>query len=133
MKKTIISTLLLLVAILLFIPLAPIGMLYGIGASFFRVKIKSGFYKMSKYFKTIAVSIDQLGNVFCKELFDDLLIKNKGHKFGNEDETISSVVGKNKKTKTLSLSGKSLDYVLNKIEKDHSIISIEIDETENTK
>jgi hypothetical protein len=76
----------------------------------------------------IAVSIDQTGNVFCKELFNDALIYPKGHRFGNEDETISSVLGKNKLSNTLTWAGKLLDRILNVFEKDHSVISIEHDE-----
>lgn len=128
MKKFIISIVLAFVALSLFIILAPIGVLYGLGASFFRVNIGEGFKKIAGYFMSIAVSIDQTGNVFCKELFNDVLIRPKGHNFGNEDETISSVLGKNKLSNTLTWAGKALDWVLNVFERDHSVISIEHDE-----
>lgn len=127
MKKFIISIVLAIVALLLFSALAPFGVLYGVGASFVRVKIGEGFQKIAGYFMSIAISIDQSGNVFCKELFNDALIRPKGHSFGNEDETISSVLGKNKLTNTLTWAGKSLDWVLNLFERDHSVISIEHD------
>ena len=128
MKKFTTNFLLMFVAVLLFSVLAPIGVLYGLGASFFQVKIREGFKKISGYFMSIAVSIDQSGNVFCKELFNDALIGLKGHSFGNEDETISSVLGKNKISNTLTWVGKSLDWLLNLFEKNHSVISIEHDE-----
>ena len=128
MKKFIISIVLAIVALLLFIVLAPFGVLYGVGASFVRVNIGEGFQKIAGYFMSIAISIDQTGNVFCKELFNDTLIRPKGYPFGNEDETISSVLGKNKLTNTLTWAGKSLDWVLNLFERDHSVISIEHDE-----
>ena len=87
-----------------------------------------GIKKIGKYFLTIAVSVDQTGNVFCKELFNDALIYPKGHSFGNEDETISSVLGKNKLGNTLTWTGKILDWILNKLDQNHSINSIEEDE-----
>ena len=117
-----------LVAILLFALLAPFGVVYGLCASVFRTEFKEAFDKIGRYFKSIAVSIDQTGNVFCKELFDDILIYPHIHRFGNEDETISSVLGKNKLSDSLTWAGKTLDWILNLFEKNHSIISIEHDE-----
>jgi 8-oxo-dGTP diphosphatase len=107
----------LILAIVLAIVLFPIGFMF------------SMFYpKRGKYLYKIALGIDQLGNVVCARLFNFFLIDIDGHKFGNEDETISSVVGKNKKTNTLTLFGMALDLLLEVIEKNHSVKSIEIDE-----
>lgn len=97
--------------------------------SFFKRKVGNGFSNISQYLRTVAVSIDQLGNVVCKDLFDITLIKKSGYKFGNPDETISGVLGKNQKLNTLSGVGKVLNGILSIIEKDHSIKSIEEDET----
>lgn len=106
-----------LVAILLSIVLFPIGFLF------------SMFYpKRGRYMFKIALGIDQLGNVVCARLFNFFLITQEGYQFGNEDETISSVLGKNRKTNTLTLFGMMLDWLLDIIEKDHSIRSIEEDE-----
>ncbi len=76
----------------------------------------------------IALGIDQLGNVVCKHLFNITLIKKDGYKFGNEDETISSAIGKNKKINTLTFTGRLLDWFLDIIDKNHSIKAIEEDE-----
>lgn len=76
----------------------------------------------------IAVSKDQLGNVRGKYFFNDILITKDGYSFGNVDETISSVIGKNKRKKTLTLLGRTLDFILDKIDPNHSIKSIEEDE-----
>jgi len=58
-------------------------------------------------------------------LNDTLLIKNtNSYQFGNKKETISSVIGKNKLTNTLSPLGKALNAFLNYIDKDHSLNSI---------
>lgn len=125
MRKFLISIALAFVAMLLFVLLVPFGIIWGLGASFFRAKFKEAVDKLSIYFMTIAVSIDQSGNVFCKELFNDVLIKPKGNQFGDEDETISSVLGRNKLAGTLTWAGQALDWVLDKLDKNHSIKSIE--------
>lgn len=109
--------LLLILAILLSVILFPIGFIF------------SMFYpKRGKYMYKIALGIDQLGNVVCARLFNFFLIDIEGHQFGNEDETISSVLGKNKKTNTLTLFGIALDMFLELIDKNHSINAIEEDE-----
>ena len=107
----------LIVAILLSIILFPIGFLF------------SMFYpERKKYIYNIALGIDQLGNVVCARLFNFFLIDITGHKFGNEDETISSVIGKNKKTNTLTALGMLLDAFLEAIDKNHSADAVEEDE-----
>jgi 8-oxo-dGTP diphosphatase len=110
---------LFIVAILLAIILFPIGFLFTM------IKPKRNYYiKFKNYLFFISVSIDQMGNVVCGELFNSILIKEKIHLFGDEDETISSVMGRNKKINNLTILGKLLDWVLNKIDDDHTIKSI---------
>lgn len=108
----------LIIAILLSIILFPIGFIIAI------------FYpKREKYLFNIALSIDQLGNVVCGQLFNLTLIHRYSvHKFGKEDETISSVIGKNKKANTLTVAGRLLDMLLDIIDRNHSIDAIEEDE-----
>jgi hypothetical protein len=61
-------------------------------------------------------------------LNDLLLIKRPAtYYFGNKKETISSVIGKNSLTNTLSPLGKALNAFLNWIDKDHSFNSIMYD------
>jgi hypothetical protein len=128
MKNLILSIILVIVAIVLFTILLPIAIIWGIIASFWQRKFKNGTNEVSNWFYAWAISIDQLGNVVCKELFNDALILHTGIPFGNPDETISSVLGKNKQANTLSKVGKGLDWILNKLDPNHSINSIEIDE-----
>jgi len=108
----------LLVAILISIILFPIGF------------ITSMFYpNRKKYLYNIARGIDQLGNVVCGQLFNlTLIYLSSIHKFGNEDETISGVIGKNKRKNTLTVIGRLLDALLDAIDKNHSIDAIEEDE-----
>jgi 8-oxo-dGTP diphosphatase len=109
--------LLVILAILIFIVISPIGFIFAM------------FYpKRREYLYKIALGVDQLGNVVCARLFNFFLIDIDGHQFGNEDETISSVLGKNKKTNTLTLFGIALDILLETIDKNHSIDAIEEDE-----
>lgn len=79
---------------------------------------------------SLAIAIDQYGNGLCQHLFNQVLItKLSTHKFGNIDETISSVLGKNKLGCTLTIVGKIVDKILDTLDPDHSIKSI--DNTEN--
>lgn len=79
----------------------------------------------------LAIALDQYGNVLCKYLFNNALIKINGYRFGNPDETISSVLGKNKKQNTLTNAGKILDKILDLVDKNHSIKSIDESESEH--
>jgi hypothetical protein len=108
----------LIIAILISIVLFPIGFVFAV------------FYSgRRKYFYNVSRAIDQLGNVICARLFNLTLIKHYSiYKFGNEDETISSVIGKNKLVNTLTLLGKTLDFILNFLDRNHSIKAIENDE-----
>lgn len=81
-----------------------------------------------KYFKKIAVSYDQTGNAINGQMLTDCLGNGEGEKFGNPDETVSGIVGKKKKSNTLSHLGWAIAVCLNKIEKDHVEKAIEEDE-----
>jgi len=109
--------LLYIIARILGLILMPIGLIYAM----FKEDVSGYFYKM-------AISFDQLGNVALSRLFNDILIKANRDRFGNEDETISSVLGKNEVNGTLRPLGKFLVFVLDKLDKDHSKKSIEFDE-----
>lgn len=100
---------LLIAAIFLFIILAPIGFFWHL------ISRKS----RNAYLFKIALSIDQSGNVVCAELFNAILITSAGYKFGNEDETISSVLGRNKEMGTLTKTGIKLASFLDAIDENH--------------
>ena len=99
----------------------PIGFTY----SCFLTLFKNGYKELDNYLFKCAIADDQQANTYLAKLFNDILIQKGGHKFGNPDETISSVLGKNFLIKKLSLAGKLLNWILNLIEKDHSIKAIE--------
>lgn len=102
--------------ILLFILAIP-SLLVGIIISLFS-------HRGDRYFKDIAISIDMFGNVLCQHLFNITLIQKSGYKFGKFGETISSVIGKNKRDNNLSKIGKILDKILDLCDKNHSLDAI---------
>lgn len=126
--QLLINATLVVVAIFLLRYLLIPAILVTLVIAFFKRKIGNGFLNLAQYFIEVAVSVDQLANVVCADLLDLTLIKKGGYRFGNPDETISGVLGKNQKLKELSLIGKGLNFILSQIEKDHSIKSIEEDE-----
>lgn len=104
---------LLIIAKVLSWILFPIGWMYSLIT--FRLKLS----RLNEYAFTIALSLDQLGNVVLANIMNDFLIKSEGYKFGNPDDTISAVLGVNKLKGTLSLAGKAISYILNKVDNNH--------------
>jgi hypothetical protein len=105
--------LLVILAILLFIIFAPIGWVVAL------------FFKGRKdYFWRVALSIDQTGNVVCGKLFDLTLRKPNGYSFGEVDRTISYALGRNKLMNTLTNTGKALDWLLDIIDKEHTLNAV---------
>lgn len=116
------SFLLFGIAFVLLVTTTPIGFVYALLRQLFLGKIKT----LQIYFIEVALALDNTGNVMMQHLLNDtLLIKNQDtYLFGNKKETISSVIGKNSLTNTLSSLGKALNAFLNFIDKDHSLNSI---------
>ena len=115
--------LLLIISSCLKLILAPILYLVGAITSLF----KGGF---NQWNLDLAIAKDQYGNALGKYVWNGLLInKNSKHLFGNIDETISSVLGENKRNGTLTFLGIFVDKILEAIGPNHSEDSI--DETEN--
>ncbi|WP_394970407.1 hypothetical protein [uncultured Croceitalea sp.] len=122
-KKTnpLIGLLLLLISIVLLLTTGILGFIFGFLQQFFTKGLKG----IGEYALKIAVSIDQLGNVVMQHLFNIIWIKKGGYKFGNRDETISSALGKNKQLNTLTGFGKAIDKLLDFIDPNHSLNSID--------
>ena len=116
------SFLLFCIAFILFLITAPFGFLYAVMRQTFAKSVNS----LSVYFLELALAIDNAGNVLMQHVLNDLLlIKNeKRYLFGNKMETISSVIGKNLLSHTLSMTGLVLNAFLHWIDKDHSLNSI---------
>ena len=76
------------------------------------------------YFKQTALDIDRFGNRNFRAFLNTTMRVNEGYFFGNENETISSVLGKNQRDKTLSNFGNIICFTLDSIDKDHCLKSI---------
>jgi hypothetical protein len=100
---------LFVVAIIVFLPLSVIN--------YFLVKNKNG------YFKETAIDIDRFGNRNFRTLLNKTLQKN-GYKFGDERETISSALGKNKRDNTLTKTGITICNILDYLDNNHCLKSI---------
>lgn len=111
--------LLLLISIALKVVLSPFLYLYGV----FSATCKK---ELDDWNKELAKANDQYGNSLGKYVFNKMLItQDSVHKFGNIDETISSVIGKNKKAGTLTRTGRWLDDLLEYVDNNHSLDAID--------
>ncbi len=117
-----IGVLLFLISVLLLLLTGPLGFIYG----FFHSLFTRGLKGLGEYLLQVAISIDQLGNVLMQHLLNLLWISpGGGYPFGNRDETISSALGRNKRNGTLSAFGKWIDRILDRIDPNHSLNSID--------
>ncbi|WP_281322004.1 hypothetical protein [Flavobacterium aestivum] len=64
------------------------------------------------YFRSSALSLDKYANREFRTLWNKTLITANGYKFGAENETISSALGKNLRDGTLTKTGKILVAIL---------------------
>jgi 8-oxo-dGTP pyrophosphatase MutT (NUDIX family) len=60
-----------------------------------------------------------------QHLLNAVWIKKGGYPFGNRDETISSAIGRNKQEKTLTSFGRIIDRILDQLDPNHSLNSID--------
>ena len=116
-----IGLLLFLISVFLLLTTGPLGFIYGLLHGIFT----KGFRGLGEFLLKIAISIDQLGNVIMQHLLNLLWVKKGGYHFGNRDETISSALGKNKAQGTLTGFGKLIDNILDLIDPNHSLNSID--------
>ena len=131
MRSLLHSLILLIVALTLALVLLPLGLLWTLGEIWFRFFVpsgnsasKKGLWYLGGIFRSVAIWIDQIGNSVCRDLFNRCLITSSWYKFGKVQETISSVLGKNQETWTLTCLGRAVVGVLDWIDKDHCRESI---------
>lgn len=105
-----INFILFIIAYLLYLPLS----LW----TFCMVEDKKG------YFRSSAITIDKLANREFRTLWNKKLRTESGYKFGAENETISSALGKNQRNGTLTKTGNRLVKVLDFFDKNHCFNSI---------
>jgi len=84
-----------------------------------------GYKEWLEWNKELAIANDRYGHVLLKYPLNEFTIKEDGYKFGNPKETISSAIGKNLEKDKLSNFGKIINNILNFLDKNHSIESID--------
>ena len=109
--------LLYFVAIILYVPLTIINTILVLS------KYGWKFKTIDNYFYQTAVDIDRFANRNFRTLWNETLQKN-GYQFGDERETVSSALGKNKRDNTLTQTGKILCDLLDRLDENHCIKSI---------
>jgi len=119
------GTLLAFVSMIMAVLLFPLGLVITFVINLYKRRWKFSFKRLDRQFLSIATSVDTSGNVICKDLFNLVLIKKGGYQFGNRKETISSALGKNQRDNTLTKAGKFVVFVLDKIEDNHCLKSID--------
>lgn len=121
------GVLLLIIATILKMVFGGVGYAYGTVRSF----IKGGYKEWDEWNKDLALCKDQYGNVVLKYCLNDWATKSNGYNFGYPDETISSVLGKNKINNTSTSFGIILSKTLNYL--DHNHVEKSIDDTISNK
>ena len=76
------------------------------------------------YFKSTAKNLDIFANREFRAFWNSVLIIENGYQFGKENEILSSALGKNQRDETLKSKGEFLVKVLNKLDKNHCLNSI---------
>ena len=132
MLKLLKSLVLLVVAIALGSVLLPLGMLWTLGEIAVRFLFPSGrsagekgLWYLSSIIRSIAVGLDQIGNSVCRDMLNRLLITSGWYSFGKVQETISSVLGKNEKSWTLTSFWVIIVRLLDTLDKNHCKDSIQ--------
>ena len=132
MLKLLKSIVLLVVSVALACVMLPLGIIWTsveIGIRFFFPCWLSAGEKslgyLSSIIRSIAIGLDQIGNSVCRDMLNGLLITSGWYSFGRIQETISSVLGKNEKSWTLTWLGRAIVAVLDWLDKDHCEKSIQ--------
>lgn len=118
------NLLVFIVAILLYLIIAPFAMAYMTIKLLFTNR-KDLIRMWSEVFFSHALGLDQTANGSFYIFFNAMIIKDDTKfPFGSIDETISSVIGRNKQIDNLTIAGKVLDFILSLLDPNHSIKSI---------
>lgn len=122
----IINFFLFFISVLLLLVFGGLGMSYAILKFIFTLKFKRAGKLLMDFLLTLAISIDQLGNVMMQYILTDFCLKDKKtiHKFGNPDQTISYVIGINYIHCNLTKFGLFIANTLNKLDNEHVIKAV---------
>ena len=115
----------LIVSLLLSPILIPVGIVFGLFKQLYKNGLQKALTDIDNKCMNVAVSIDKFGNVACAEFFNATLIVKSRNLFGNHRQTISHVLGVNKRSGNLTSIGTKLIDLLDFIDDNHSVKSIE--------
>jgi hypothetical protein len=126
MKQLLGSIGLFILAIIIYIVILPIAIIHSIIKFIISKEYIKILFFFTNFFKSHALGINQTSNRAFSVFFNDIMIKDDSiHSFGDIDETLSSVLGKNKLKNNLTIFGRILDFILNIFDKNHTIESID--------
>lgn len=97
---------------ILIVIFTPLGFIYTSLKNILTFKLITWLSHIQNYFLVLIVALDQYANVMMSELFNDIMLKGKGHLFGYPDDTIGHVVRKNGKKDNLTLFGKFMLLII---------------------
>ena len=117
------GVLLFFIAVILVGALFIISVLTEVIFNIITFKWKTGLKESSYFFERMAVSLDMFGNVACRRFLQLTMTKKGLVKFGEYGQTVSYVLGMSEKD--LTLFGRFIVWVLDKIDKDHCQKAIE--------
>lgn len=116
---------------LLFIPASILFPLFSLVFGFayslrYIIKPKKFFRDLDDKLYRSAISKDQMANIWMREILNDFCITKDGHKYGDEDDTISDITGRNERDGHLTRFGWGFTRFLSLVLGDnHSIESID--------
>jgi hypothetical protein len=126
MKQLLGSIGLFILAIIIYIVILPIAIIHSIIKFIISKEYIKILFFFTNFFKSHALGINQTSNRAFNVFFNDIMIKDDSiHSFGDIDETLSSVLGKNKLKNNLTIFGSILDFILNIFDENHTIESID--------
>jgi hypothetical protein len=114
--KSMIGYLLFLIARLVVVLSSPLGVLY----TLVRRVVLGQSKTLGKYYIDMAYLYDVFVNVCWGDFFNDVFGKwKKGYRYGNAQDSISRVLGKNKALQQLTRFERWVAKKLNQVDKDH--------------
>jgi hypothetical protein len=126
MKQLLGSIGLFILAKIIYIVILPIAIIHSIIKFIISKEYIKILFFFTNFFKSHALGINQTSNRAFNVFFNDIMIKDDSiHSFGDIDETLSSVLGKNKLKNNLTIFGSILDFILNIFDENHTIDSID--------
>lgn len=96
-------------------------------------KWKTGLKESDVFFERMAVSLDMFGNVSCRRFLQLTMTKKGLVKFGEYGQTVSYILGMSALSNDLTLFGRFIVWILDKLDKDHCNKAIESQRVQDLK